>query len=82
MIDPVRGILKLILFMKNPVSFPGGAVVKNLHANAGDSSLIPNWEDSHAAEQQVCGPWLLIQGSRSQDQQPLSLYTKTEGQEP
>ena len=51
MIDPVRGILKVILFIENPVSFPGGSVVKNLHANAGDSGLIPSWEDSHAAEQ-------------------------------
>ena len=26
-------------------------MVKNLHANAGDSGSIPDWEDSHAAEQ-------------------------------
>ena len=25
--------------------FPGGAVVKNLPANGGDSGLIPVWED-------------------------------------
>ena len=50
-IDPVRGILKWSLFINNSVGFPGGSVVKNLQANARDSGLIPDWEDSHAAEQ-------------------------------
>lgn len=49
-IDAVRGILKWNLLIKNPVGFPGGSVVKNLHANAGDSGSIPDWEDSHVAE--------------------------------
>ena len=75
MIDSVRGILKLILFIKNPVSFPGGSVVKNLHANAGDSGLIPNWEDSDAAEQLslwaiTTDPGLQIPGSATT--QPIS----------
>ena len=50
-------------------------MVKNLHANAGDSGLIPNWEDSDAAEQLslwaiTTDPGLQIPGSATT--QPIS----------
>ena len=31
---------------KTSEGFPGGSVVKNQPANAGDTGLIPDWEDS------------------------------------
>ena len=39
-------------FIKNTrLVFPGGPVVKNLPANAGDTGLIPGPEIPHASEQ-------------------------------
>ena len=31
--------------LKHKSGYPGGSVVKNPHANAGDASSIPGWED-------------------------------------
>ena len=33
--------------MRTDWGFPGGSVVKNLPANAGDTGLIPDWGRSH-----------------------------------
>ena len=35
----------------HPGGFPGGLVVKNLPASAGDTGSIPVWEVPHAMEQ-------------------------------
>jgi len=34
--------MKGVLFVKNPVGLPGGSVIKNPPAKAGDLVLIPN----------------------------------------
>ena len=36
------------------VGFPGGAVIKNLPAHAGDMGLIPDPERPHKATKPVC----------------------------
>ena len=45
---------KHILYKRNTLGFPGGAVVENLPANAGDTGSSPG-KIPHAAEQ--LGPW-------------------------
>ena len=47
---------------KKPKGFPGASVIKNLPAKAGDTSLIPDWEDSTchwacAPETRSCNDW-------------------------
>ena len=39
-------ITKLCLSLWDNIGFPGGSVVKNSPANAGDPGLIPGWEDA------------------------------------
>ena len=51
-------ILALCLSHKRVLGFPGGAVVGNLPANAGDTGSSPSGRIPHAAEQ--LGPWATI----------------------
>ena len=44
--DLLSVLYHLVLFRVPPLVFPGGAVVKNLSANAGDTGLIPGSERS------------------------------------
>ena len=61
-------ILKIIL-----EGFPGGSVVKNLPANAGDMNLIPDPERSHMPwGNEIHAPQWLSLCSRAKEAQPLS----------
>ena len=40
----------LIIYVKNVLGFPGGSVVKNSPANAGDAAWIPGLERSPGEE--------------------------------
>ena len=54
--------------LKEDQGFPGGLVVKNLPANAGDLSLIPGLGRSHVPEStQACVPRLLSLSSRARE---------------
>ena len=48
-----EGLSPLVLTIKYPQDFPGGAVAKNPPSSAGDLGLIPGWgiEIPHAAGQ-------------------------------
>ena len=52
-IDLESSIFPFLYYSKNTQDFPGGAVVKNLPANAGDTCLSPVQEDPHATEQLI-----------------------------
>ena len=49
---PAPGTMDLYCALLLPSQgFPGGSVIKNLPANAGDTGLIPIWKIPHAVEQ-------------------------------
>ena len=53
-------------------AFPGGSVVKNLPANAGETSLTPGPGSSHRPmSNKACVPQLLSPSSRAPEPQPL-----------
>ena len=52
--------------------FPGGLVVKNPPANAGDSGLIPDWEDP--LEKEMATPPIFLTG-KSRGQRSLGGYS-------
>ena len=63
--------------------FPGGAVVKNTPANAGDMGLIPGLGRSHMPQSNQAHVPLLSLRSRAREPQLLSpRATTTEAQEP
>ena len=45
--DPFKTPFKTLLRIKAVLGFPGGAVVENLPANAGDTGLSPGLGRSH-----------------------------------
>ena len=58
--------------------FPGGAVVKNPPANAGDMGSSPGPGRSHMPQSnKACAPQLLSLSSRACDPQLLSLHAAT-----
>ena len=58
--------------------FPGGAVVKNLPASAGDTGSIPVLGRSHMPQSnKACAPQLLSLCSRAHEPQQLSSHTAT-----
>ena len=60
------------------MDFPGGTVVKNLPANAGDKDLIPSLARSHMVQPtEARVPQLLSQLFRAQRVQLLSPHTTT-----
>ena len=60
------------------VGFPGGAVVKNLPANAGDTGSSPGPGRSHMPRSnKACVPQLLSLCSRAREPQLLSLRATT-----
>ena len=70
--------------LHNPWGFPGGSVVKNLPANAGDTGLIPGPGRSHVPwSNQAQVPQLLSLCSRAQEPRLLSpRVTTTEAHMP
>ena len=64
--------------------FPGGAVVRNLPANAGDTGSSPGPGRSHMLQSNyACAPQLLSLHSRAREPQLLSLHaTTTEARAP
>ena len=64
--------------------FPGGSLLKNLPANAGDTGSIPGPGSSHMPQSnEACAPQLLTLCSRAPEPQPLSpCATATEASAP
>ena len=68
----------LIYVKKYIRDFPGGAVVKNLPANVGDTGLSPGPGRSHMPRsKQACVPQLLSLRSRAREPQLLSPHAAT-----
>ena len=59
-------------------SFPGGSVVKNMPANAGDAGSIPGWEDYLEKEMATHSSILAWEIPRTEEPQGYSPWSRKE----